>query len=163
MRKFKATPQKKLIGMAILFVFVPLFLLWYWVFFLGHKPGTDTMVIIACVAALAAFLYLRYEKQAALAKVQSGPAEGEELPEEEPKDNEAESEEEGGEEAEFEEGGKEEAEEEKNEEGAEEDEIEGAEPEKVPEEEAEEEGSESEALSEKMPKEKKNKKPKKRN
>lgn len=164
MRKFKATPQKKLIGMAILFVFVPLFLLWYWVFFLGHKPGTDTMVIIACVAALAAFLYLRYKKQAALAKTQFGPAEGEELPEEEPEDDEAEpEEEEGGEEAEFEEGGEEEAEEEKNEEGAEEDEIEEDESEKEAEEEVEEEGSESEALSEKMPKEKKNKKPKKRN
>ncbi|MFA4855918.1 MAG: hypothetical protein WC634_05030 [archaeon] len=131
MRKFKATPQKKLIGMAILFVLVPLFLLWYWVFFLGHKPGTDTMAIIACVAVLAAFLYLRYKKQ--LAKAQSMPAEGESLPE----DDETESEEKGGKEAEFEEGG---------EEGAEEDEIEEAESEEAPEEEVEKKYKEEEKL-----------------
>ena len=138
MRKFKATPQKKLIGMAILFVLVPLFLLWYWVFFLGHKPGTDTMAIIACVAVLAAFLYLRYKKQ--LAKAQSMPTEGEELPAEGeslPEDDETESEEKGGKEAEFEEGG---------EEGAEEDEIEEAESEEAPEEEAEKKYKEEEKL-----------------
>lgn len=105
MRKFKTNPQKKLIGMAILFVFIPLFLLWYWVFFLGHKPGTDTMVILACVAALAAFLYLRYKKQ--LAKAQAEPAEGEELPEEGeglPEEEETEPEEGREEEAEEDEG-----------------------------------------------------------
>jgi hypothetical protein len=72
MRRFKTTPMKKLVGMLILFVFLPLFLLWYWVFFLGHKPGTDTMIILAAVAVLCAFLYYRYKKQAALAKAQSG-------------------------------------------------------------------------------------------
>ena len=59
MRRFEATPQKKFLGMVILFVFVPLFLVWYWVFFLGHRPGADTMVIIAACLLLAAYFYLK--------------------------------------------------------------------------------------------------------
>ena len=79
MRRFQTTPQKKLVGMLILFVFIPLFLLWYFIFFLGNKPGTDTIIILACVAILAAYFYLRYKRQIdALAAGQ--PAE--ELPEE---------------------------------------------------------------------------------
>lgn len=144
MRKFKATKQKKLIGMAILFMFVPLFLLWYWVFFLGHKPGTDTMVILAAVALLAVFLYFRYKKQ--LAKAQAG-VEGEELPEAGnglPEDGETESDEEGEEEAESGEEGEEEAEskeapEEDEEEEAEEDGLEEGEGEAESEEAQEEE------------------------
>ncbi len=63
MRRFQTTPRKKLVGMLILFVFIPLFLLWYWVFFLDNKPGPDTMVVIVCVAILAAYFYLRYKRQ----------------------------------------------------------------------------------------------------
>ena len=63
MRRFKATPQKNLIGMLILFVFIPLFLLWYLVFFLDKKPDELTIAIIVCIVVLAAYLYLRYKKQ----------------------------------------------------------------------------------------------------
>lgn len=79
MRRFQTTPRKKLVGMLILFVFIPLFLLWYWVFFLGNRPGIDTIVIIACVAVLAAYFYLRYKKQInALAEGQAAEPEPEE-------------------------------------------------------------------------------------
>jgi len=63
MRRFKGTPQKKFIGMLILFVFIPLFLLWYVVFFLDKKPSTETMIILGLVAVLALFLYWKYKKQ----------------------------------------------------------------------------------------------------
>lgn len=59
MRRFQATPQKKLLGMVILFVLVPLFLVWYWVFFLDHKPGNDTSIIIVASLLLAAYFYLK--------------------------------------------------------------------------------------------------------
>lgn len=59
MRRFQPTPQKKLLGMAILFVALPLFLLWYWVFFLNHKPGADTMVILVAVALLSVYFYIK--------------------------------------------------------------------------------------------------------
>ena len=62
MRRFQTTPQKKLLGMTILFVFVPLFLVWYWVFFLNHKPGNDTIVILAAVVLLSAYFYLKNKK-----------------------------------------------------------------------------------------------------
>jgi len=63
MRRFKTTPQKKLAGMLILFVFIPLFLLWYGIFFLDNKPSPETLVIIVAVAVLGAYFYLRYKKQ----------------------------------------------------------------------------------------------------
>ena len=45
MRKFKTTPQKKFVGMIILFVGIPLFLLAYILFVLNWRPGFDTVVI----------------------------------------------------------------------------------------------------------------------
>ena len=80
MRRFKATPQKKLVGMLILFVLLPLFLLWYVIFFLDKRPGIDTIILIAAILLLAAYFYLRYKKQvkAFAASKQAG-----ELPEQE--------------------------------------------------------------------------------
>ena len=63
MRRFKTTPQKKLIGMLILFVFIPLFLLWYVVFFLDNKPGLDTLIILGLIIVLALYFYFKYKKQ----------------------------------------------------------------------------------------------------
>ena len=79
MRRFKTTPQKKLVGMLILFVFIPLFLLWYVVFFLDNKPGLDTMVILGLIVVLALYFYLKYKKQ--IDAIASG-----KKPEEEPED-----------------------------------------------------------------------------
>jgi len=63
MGKFKSTPQKKLVGMLILFVFIPLFLLWYLIFFLDNIPGYDTLIVLGCLALLIAYLYWKYRKQ----------------------------------------------------------------------------------------------------
>jgi hypothetical protein len=63
MRKFKTTPQKKMIGMLILFVLIPLFLLWYIVFFLDNKPKPDTLIILGACIVLGLYLYMRYKKQ----------------------------------------------------------------------------------------------------
>ncbi len=63
MRKFKTTPQKKLVGMLILFVFIPLFLLWYIVFFLDNKPKPDTLIILGACIVLGLYFYRRYKKQ----------------------------------------------------------------------------------------------------
>ena len=63
MKHFQTTPQKKFIGMLILFVFIPLFLLWYVIFFLDKKPDETTIAIIACIALLALYLYWKYKKQ----------------------------------------------------------------------------------------------------
>ena len=87
MHRFKTTPQKKLVGMLILFVCIPLFLLWYVVFFLGRKPGLDTLMLLAAVAVLASYLYYKYRKQVAELAQKAGvgetPAEPvEDLPEE---------------------------------------------------------------------------------
>ena len=79
MRRFQTTPQKKLVGMLILFVFVPLFLLWYVIFFLDNRPDGVTIAIIVCIALVGIYFYRKYRKQIdALAAGQ--PAE--ELPEE---------------------------------------------------------------------------------
>ncbi len=63
MRRFKTTPQKKIAGMVILFVFIPIFILWYWIFFLDNKPGLDTGIILVAVGALLIYLYIKYKKQ----------------------------------------------------------------------------------------------------
>lgn len=63
MRKFKSTPQKKLAGMLILFVFIPLFLLWYVIFFLDNRPDIFTIAILASIAVLAFYFYRKYKKQ----------------------------------------------------------------------------------------------------
>ena len=63
MRRFQTTPQKKLIGMLILFVFIPLFLLWYLIFFLDNRPDEVTMVILVCIALLGIYFYRKYRKQ----------------------------------------------------------------------------------------------------
>jgi len=63
MRRFKTTPQKKLLGMIILFVLIPLFLLWFTVFVLEKSPGLDTIAIIVAVALLAFWFYRKYKKQ----------------------------------------------------------------------------------------------------
>ncbi len=94
MRRFPSTPRKKAIGMFILFVFIPLFIAWYWVFFLDHKPGIDTLIILGAFAVLVVYLFFRYRGKAeALLFGKKPPAEeaqmeepgeegGEELPEE---------------------------------------------------------------------------------
>ncbi len=81
MRRFETTPLKKLAGMVILFVFIPLFLVWYWVFFLGHRPGVDTSIIIACAVLLLVYSYLKYRRQLKHVGPQQVQAE-EEFPEE---------------------------------------------------------------------------------
>ncbi len=66
MRKFKTTPQKKFVGMIILFVGIPLFLLAYILFVLNWRPGLDTLIIFVAIAILALYFYLKYKKQLAL-------------------------------------------------------------------------------------------------
>ena len=66
MRKFKTTPQKKFVGMIILFVGIPLFILAYIFLVLKWRPGLDTVVISAAIAVLALYFYLNYKKQLAL-------------------------------------------------------------------------------------------------
>jgi Ca2+/Na+ antiporter len=91
MRRFKTTPEKKTAGMVILFVFIPIFLLWYLVFFLDNKPGLDTGIIIVAVAALLIYLYLRYKKQVGAASQNPEaalPPEADELDEEFPEGEE---------------------------------------------------------------------------
>ena len=63
MRRFQTTPQKKLIGMLILFVFIPLFILWYLIFFLDNKPDEATIAILVCIALLGIYFYRKYRKQ----------------------------------------------------------------------------------------------------
>ncbi len=65
MRRFKSTPQKKFIGMTILFVLIPLFLLLYVLFVIDWRPSSDTLIIAAAIAILFLYLYSRYKKQAA--------------------------------------------------------------------------------------------------
>jgi len=87
MRRFKTTPKKKIAGMLILFVFIPIFLIWYWVFFLDNKPGLDTGIVIVAVAALLAYLYLRYKKEIeAIASPKNAGGEFSEEPSEEPEE-----------------------------------------------------------------------------
>ncbi len=66
MRKFKTTPQKKFIGMIILFVLIPIFLLAYVFLVIDWRPGADTIVIVAAIAILAFYFYTQYKKQLAL-------------------------------------------------------------------------------------------------
>lgn len=66
MRKFKTTPQKKFVGMIILFVLIPLFLLAYIFLVIDWRPGLDTVVIVAAIAILAFYFYLQYKKQLTL-------------------------------------------------------------------------------------------------
>lgn len=63
MRRFQTTPQKKLIGMLVLFVFIPLFLLWYLIFFLDNRPDEVTIAILVCIALLGIYFYRKYRKQ----------------------------------------------------------------------------------------------------
>ncbi|MBN2067925.1 MAG: hypothetical protein JW744_05650 [Candidatus Diapherotrites archaeon] len=78
MRRFKSTPQKKFIGMAILFVLIPLFLLFYALFIIDWRPRADTIIIVAAIAALFFYLYRRYKMQSAEQAELEGPMQPEE-------------------------------------------------------------------------------------
>ncbi len=82
MRKFKTTPQKKFVGMIILFVGIPLFILAYIFLVLKWRPGFDTVIISAAIAILALYFYLQYKKQLALQDKAQAPLAEESLGEE---------------------------------------------------------------------------------
>ena len=82
MRKFKSTPQKKFLGMVILFAGIPLFLLLYALFITDWRPSTDTTVIVVALAAIFYYFYRKYKKQPAKPREIEEPAEqpDEEIP-----------------------------------------------------------------------------------
>jgi len=63
MRRFPSTPEKKSIGMFILFALIPLFIAWYWIFFLDHKPDSNTLIILGVFALLIGYIYYKYREK----------------------------------------------------------------------------------------------------
>jgi len=65
MRHYQSTPEKKFLGMAILFFLIPVFLVFYVLFVINWRPSTDTIIIAVACALLGLFFYWQHKKKQA--------------------------------------------------------------------------------------------------